>query len=202
MRFFASGFFHESVSPQPQSILLGSFRIFSKIRGDIRKSRCTTGINDTGGKQWEQYQAADTLKWTWRQKFIFMVTLLSKGVPTKLFKFFWLKNFFHLPPVVNLELWIFPRIFKKFKTTLMKLGGNWFMKKPEVEKISWHCPFKSSIRSLLYRKGWGWVALPPPHNPISQLICGYFILCTEAHFMYRTVSSWFLKSFAMGGEWP
>jgi hypothetical protein len=23
---------------------------FSKIRGDIRKSRCTTGVNDTGGK--------------------------------------------------------------------------------------------------------------------------------------------------------
>ena len=23
---------------------------FSKIRGDIRKSRCTTGINDTSGK--------------------------------------------------------------------------------------------------------------------------------------------------------
>ncbi len=36
---FASGFFHESVSPQPQSIPLGPFRIFSKIRGDIRKSR-------------------------------------------------------------------------------------------------------------------------------------------------------------------
>jgi hypothetical protein len=51
MRFFASGFFHESVSPQPQSIPLGLFRIFSKIRGDIRMSRCTTtGINDTGGK--------------------------------------------------------------------------------------------------------------------------------------------------------
>jgi hypothetical protein len=29
---------------------LGPFRIFSKIRGDIGKSRCTTGINDTGGK--------------------------------------------------------------------------------------------------------------------------------------------------------
>ncbi len=28
----------------------GSFRIFSKIRGDIPRSRCTTGINDTGGK--------------------------------------------------------------------------------------------------------------------------------------------------------
>ncbi len=36
-RFFASGFFHESVSPQPQIIPLGPFRIFSKIRGDIRK---------------------------------------------------------------------------------------------------------------------------------------------------------------------
>ncbi len=36
--------------PQPQSISLGPFRIFLKIRGDIRKSRCTTGINNTGGK--------------------------------------------------------------------------------------------------------------------------------------------------------
>jgi hypothetical protein len=63
------------VSPQPQSIPLEPFRMFSKIRGDIRKSRCTTvsttpvenfatsfasavdtggkfatGINNTGGK--------------------------------------------------------------------------------------------------------------------------------------------------------
>ncbi len=49
-RYFASGFFHESVSPQPQSIPLGPFQIFSKIPGDIRKSRCTTGINVTDGK--------------------------------------------------------------------------------------------------------------------------------------------------------
>ncbi len=47
--FFASGFFHESVSPQPQSIPLGLFRIFSKNRGNIRKSRCTTGVNNIGG---------------------------------------------------------------------------------------------------------------------------------------------------------
>jgi hypothetical protein len=47
MRFFASDFFHESPSPKPLIITLGSFQIFSKIRGDIRKSRCTT---DTGGK--------------------------------------------------------------------------------------------------------------------------------------------------------
>jgi hypothetical protein len=43
-------FFHESVSPKPLSIPLGPFRIFSKIRGDIRSSRLTTGINDTGSK--------------------------------------------------------------------------------------------------------------------------------------------------------
>jgi hypothetical protein len=43
-------FFHQSVSPQPQSIPLGPFRIFSKILGDIRSSRLTTGAVDTGGK--------------------------------------------------------------------------------------------------------------------------------------------------------
>jgi hypothetical protein len=41
--------FYESVTPQPQSITLGPFRIFSKIRGDIRSSRLTTGVADTGG---------------------------------------------------------------------------------------------------------------------------------------------------------
>jgi hypothetical protein len=49
-RFFAFGSFHESVSPQPQSIPLRPFQIFSKIRGDIRSSRFATGVNDTGGK--------------------------------------------------------------------------------------------------------------------------------------------------------
>ncbi len=42
--------FYESVSPRPLSIPLGPFRIFSKIRGDIRSSRCTTAVVDTGGK--------------------------------------------------------------------------------------------------------------------------------------------------------
>jgi hypothetical protein len=43
-------FFHESVSPKPLSIPLGLFRIFSKIRGDIRSSRFATGVVDTSGK--------------------------------------------------------------------------------------------------------------------------------------------------------
>ncbi len=35
--------------PKPSKITIGSLRIFSKIRGNIRMSRCTTGINDAGG---------------------------------------------------------------------------------------------------------------------------------------------------------
>jgi hypothetical protein len=50
MRFSTSVFFHESVFPKPLSIPFGSFRIFSKILGDIRSSRFATGVVDTGGK--------------------------------------------------------------------------------------------------------------------------------------------------------
>jgi hypothetical protein len=40
-------FFMNQFPPKPLSIPLGPFRIFSKICGDIRSSRLTTGINDT-----------------------------------------------------------------------------------------------------------------------------------------------------------
>jgi hypothetical protein len=43
-------FFHESVSPKPPSIPLRPFQIFSKICGDVRSSRCTTCVVDTGSK--------------------------------------------------------------------------------------------------------------------------------------------------------
>jgi hypothetical protein len=50
-----------------------------------------------------------------------------------------------LTPVVHLYL---RREFsKKFETTLrytQGLGGNWFMKKNQKSKISWHCPFKKN----------------------------------------------------------
>jgi hypothetical protein len=61
MRFFASGSFHESVSPQPQSIPIRPFRIFSKIRGDIRSSMFATGVVDTGGK-WKKSSIRNTFK--------------------------------------------------------------------------------------------------------------------------------------------
>ncbi len=49
-RFSTSGFFHEPVSPKHLSIPIRPFRIFSKIRGDVCGSRCTTGVIDTDGK--------------------------------------------------------------------------------------------------------------------------------------------------------
>ncbi len=48
---FDFNFFHKSVSPGPLSIPLGRFRIFSKIRGDIREWMFISGVNDTGEKR-------------------------------------------------------------------------------------------------------------------------------------------------------
>jgi hypothetical protein len=53
---FCFRFFSSITFPQGPENNIRSFRIFSKIRGDIRKSRCksrckfATGVNDTGGK--------------------------------------------------------------------------------------------------------------------------------------------------------
>jgi hypothetical protein len=49
-RDFLIQFFHESSSPNTMKIKFWSFHKFWKICGDIRKSMCTTGINDSGGK--------------------------------------------------------------------------------------------------------------------------------------------------------
>ena len=42
------GFFHESVSPGPLSVLLGLFGIFTKIRRDIRNFVFIVGVSETG----------------------------------------------------------------------------------------------------------------------------------------------------------
>ncbi len=64
----------------------------------------------------------------------------------KIIKIFLTEDFFHLPPVaatpvVNLELRISPRIFKKIRNgpsdILRGLGET------DSSRISWHCPFKS-----------------------------------------------------------
>ncbi len=47
---FCFWFFLESVSPKPLIIPLGPFQIFSKIRGDIRRSKFATGVKPSSRK--------------------------------------------------------------------------------------------------------------------------------------------------------
>ncbi len=92
-----------------------------------------------------------------------MLSLLSKGVPTKLLKYFWLKIFFichrcqrHRWSTLSCE---YLRAFsKKFETALLVYSGAWgklIHEKKQKSKISWHCPFK-------YDPGTGMV-IPDPH---------------------------------------
>ncbi len=99
---------------------------------------------DTGGKQWEQYQAADTSKWTWRQ------ISTTQRCPNKIIKIFLLEDFLHLPPasttpVVHLEPRISPQILGKIWNGLngiLRCLGETDSWKNQNLKISWHCPFK------------------------------------------------------------
>ncbi len=65
---FCYSFFHESTFPNPLKRTLGSFRIFSKIRGDIWKSRCTIVINNTSGAPWAESISTNFLKNSKRPK--------------------------------------------------------------------------------------------------------------------------------------
>ncbi len=95
------------------------------------------------------------LRWTWRQKCIYVLTLLSKGVPPKLIKFFWL-NFFichrcqrHRWSTLSCEY--LRKFSKKIEMVLMGYsgaGGELIDEKNQKQKISWHCPFKEV-------RGWG-----------------------------------------------
>jgi hypothetical protein len=100
-------FLYESVSPQPQIILLGPFRICLKISRDIGKSRCT------------RYQRH-------RRQILPPVSLVllipvanlppnstSERCPNKIIKTFMIEDFFHF---VNA-----PRFSKKFETA----SGAW-----------------------------------------------------------------------------
>ncbi len=60
------------------------------------------------------------LKWTWRQKFIFLLNSTTQKCANKFIKIFLLEDFFYLPPVsttpvVHLEPRISPPIFEKFR---------------------------------------------------------------------------------------
>ncbi len=156
--FLLQVFFHESPSPKPIIITLGSFRIFSKFRGDIGKSRCTTGVNDTGGKFshkfplccWHRWQIMGTisgcrhLKVNLKAKIYIYVSSTTQRWPNKSIKIFLIEDFFHLPPVsltlvANLELRISSRIFEKIRNGLYGILWGWgetdSWKEPEAKNI-------------------------------------------------------------------
>jgi hypothetical protein len=70
-----------------------------------------------------------------------MLTLLSKGVPPKSLKFFWLKIFF-----------ICHRCQQHRWSTLSCEYLRKFREKNKKSKISWHCPFKVMKPDFKYNK--------------------------------------------------
>ncbi len=99
-------------------------------------------VNDTGGKL---PSVSTTLAAN--------LPPVSKGVPTKLLKFFWLKIFFichrcqrHWWSTLSCEY--LHEFSKKFETVLMGYsgaGGKLIDEINQKQKISWHCPFKLAL---------------------------------------------------------
>ncbi len=93
-------------------------------------------------KTWSK-KSRDTvpLKWTWRQKFIYMLTLLPKGVQKKLLKFFCLKVFSicHRCHWHRWQTLSRPRIFWKIRNgpfgIIRGLGETDSRKKPEAKNL-------------------------------------------------------------------
>ncbi len=89
--------------------------------------------------------------------YICVNSTISKCVPTKLLKFFWLKIFLichrcqrHRWSTLSCE---YLREFsRKFETVLMGYSGAWgklIDEKNQKQKISWHCPFKYTCTEWL-----------------------------------------------------
>ncbi len=154
-KIFCFGFFRESSSPKPLKIILGSFQIFSKILGDIRKSSCTTG-STTGGKLptvsttqvANNWNSIRQLKVNLKEIIYLYVNSTTQRCPNKRIKTFLIVDFFHLllstTTVVHIELQISQRILrKKIKTTVMGYSGSWgklIHEKNLKSTISWPYP--------------------------------------------------------------
>ncbi len=146
-RDFLLLFFYESVSPQPQSIPLGSFRIFSKSRGDIRSSRLTTGVADTGGK--------------WNKILIILLEHLWIVELTYVYIFAFKFTLRYPQPDINLIViccWHRRQICRRYRWHRWQICHRYhnttetgWHEKNQKQKILWHCPFKHILH--LHREG-------------------------------------------------
>ncbi len=143
---FCLRFFHESSSPKPLKIMLGSFQIFSKILGDIRSQVAplvstipVANCQRCHRHRWQIIGIVSDwlhLKVNLKEKIFLYVNSTTQRCPNKIIKTFLIVDFFHLPlsttTVVHLELQISPRILKIIKTPVLGYSGawgKWFMKK-------------------------------------------------------------------------
>ncbi len=127
-------FFMNQFPPSPRVFDEYRFDFFPKIRGDIRKSRCSTG-----GKQWEQLSNCWQLKINLKKKIHLYANSPIQRCPKEIMTIFLIEDFFHLPPVstapvVHLELWISKRIFEKIRNGSNGAWGNWSMLKTWSQK--------------------------------------------------------------------
>ncbi len=133
MRFFASGFFHESVPPPPsQSVPLGPFQIFSKICGDsqVKVHHWCQRHRRQNCRRYQQHRRQICHRFQQHQRQILPPVLLVL-----------------LIPVVNL-----PPVSKITAANLLPVSGAWgklIHEKNQRSRISWHCPFKSFVQMKL-----------------------------------------------------
>jgi hypothetical protein len=71
------------------------------------------GVKDTGGKTMGLISGCRYLKVNLKAKIYICFNSTIQRCPNKIIKIFLIEDFFHLPPVVNLELRISPQIFTK-----------------------------------------------------------------------------------------
>ncbi len=96
------------------------FQFFLKIWGDIHSSRCTTGVIDTGGK-WKISAVRKVLIICHRCRWYWWCTLTCE------------------------YLCEFAKKFEMIQCYFQGLGGRWFHEKNLKQKISWHCPIKTTL---------------------------------------------------------
>ncbi len=156
-------------SPKPLSIPSGPFRFFSKIRGDIRSSRCTTDVVDTSGK-WKKYsiknQQFDNCYHCLPPVSLIPVAIsggkFAAGIVDTGGKFATSINNTRENGVklchrccwyrwCTLTCEYLREFSKKFETVLMDYsgaGGKLIHQKNQKQKISWHCLFNYGIELI------------------------------------------------------
>ncbi len=139
MRFFASDFFSwVSFPPAPEypirtvSNFFENSRRYSQVKVHHRYQR----------HRWQNMETISgwrLLKVNLKAKLYIYVNSTTQRFPNKIIKIFLIEEFFHLPPVVHLELRISPRIFEKIwngrNGILRCLGETDSWIKPDVENL-------------------------------------------------------------------